>query len=150
MYLIHNVGANNYNELEQRQNDFHLFWLIAPLVQSPHVWKRERAAKKYLYCGLANARSLNSCQDALQHHLTISDLDLLSITETWLNEQNGDDILRDVCPEGYVAIHRPGHVRRGGGVALIHRSTLRVNPLSINVEVASFEHLSVSIKINSV
>jgi hypothetical protein len=106
--------------------------------------------KKYLYCGLANARSLNSCQDALQHHLTISDLDLLSITETWLNEQNGDDILCDVCPEGYVAIHRPRHGRRGGGVALIHRSTLRVNPLSINFELAFFEHLLVSVKINSV
>ncbi|EFX70233.1 hypothetical protein DAPPUDRAFT_112897 [Daphnia pulex] len=112
--------------------------------------KRKRATKKYLYCGLANARLLNSCQDALQHHLTISDLDLLLITETWLNEHNGDDILRDICPEGYVAIHRPRHGRRGGGVALIHRCTLRVNPLSINVEVASFEHLSVSIKINSV
>ncbi len=49
-----------------------------------------------------------------------------------------------------MAIHRPRHGRRGGGVALIHRSTLRVNPLSINVKVASFEHLSVSIKINSV
>ena len=79
----------------------------------------KRTTARFLYFCLANARSLVSNKHLFNNHLTLIGLNLLAITETWLNDDIGDVILRDVCPAGYSAIHRPRTSNRGGGVALL-------------------------------
>ena len=114
------------------------------------VAKRARAAKRFLLAGLVNARSVASKPDVITSLLLSADLDLLFITETWLNAQHGEDILLGVCPEGYASFQVPRIGRRGGGTALIHRETIRVNPMSPVFEATTFEHLSASLFFNSV
>ena len=82
------------------------------------------------------------------YHLTVTGLDLLAITETWLNDDIGDVILRDVCPAGYSAIHCPRASGRGGGIALLFRDSIRVNGLNVEFKPASFEYLPASLSVN--
>jgi hypothetical protein len=112
--------------------------------------KINRAAKKFLYCCLVNARSLVSNKYVISHHLTVTGLDVLAVTETWLNEENGDTILREVCPSGYSAIHCPRSRGRGGGVALFFRDSLRVGILSVDFCPDSFEYPYASVCVNGV
>jgi hypothetical protein len=74
----------------------------------------------------------------------------LAVTETWLNEENGDTILREICPSGYSAIHCPRSRGRGGGVALFFRDSHRVGILSNDFCPDSFEYLYSSLCVNGV
>ncbi len=99
---------------------------------------------------MVNARSLVSNKYVISHHLTVTGLDTLAVTETWLNEENGDTILREVCPSGYFAIHCPRSRGRGGGVALFFRDSLCIGILSVDFCPDSFEYLYTSLCVNGV
>ena len=96
--------------------------------------------------GLINARS------AVKHHSDINDLvstnslDILFITETWLRHDDPPSTMamKFMCPPEYEAnaVHRPSN-KRGGGVAIIHRSTTTVKKLDIVAKASSFEFLCV-------
>jgi hypothetical protein len=62
---------------------------------------------------LISDKHLFNCQ------ITVTGLDLLAITETWLNDDIGD-----VCPAGYSAIHQPWISGRGREVALFFRDLI--------------------------
>jgi hypothetical protein len=70
--------------------------------------------------------------------------------ETLLTPEHADGILANTIPEGYTGIHVPRVGRRGGGIAAIHRSTICVNRLPIVFESLFFEHLSISLTVNTV
>ena len=110
--------------------------------------KIAKARSRFLFCGLANARSLVSNKHLFNYHLTVTGLDLLAITETWLNDDIGDVILRDVCPAGYSAIHCPRASGRGGGIALLFRDSIRVIGHNDDFKPASFEYLPASLSVN--
>jgi hypothetical protein len=110
--------------------------------------KIARARSRFLFCGLANARSLVSNKHLFNYHITVTGLDLLAITETWLNDDIGDVILRDVCPAGYSAIHCPRASGREEGIALLFRDSIRVNGLNVDFKPASFEYLPASLSVN--
>ena len=113
--------------------------------------KRAREVKKFLSFGLVNARSVCCKPDVITHHLLSNRLDILAITETWLTVQHGEDILRGICPDGFVAVHNPRVMTSGGGVALLFRSTIRVGCLfPVNFTASSFEYLATSLTVNSV
>ena len=112
--------------------------------------KRARAAKRFLQAGLINARSVACKPDVITSLLLSADLDFLAITESWLTEQHGDDLLHGLCPDGYASLQAPRIGRRGGGTALIHRSTIRADRVAPVFEATTFEHLSVSLFFNSV
>jgi hypothetical protein len=84
--------------------------------------------------------SLISNKHLFNCHLTVTGLDLLAITQTWLNDYIGDVILRDVCPASYSAIHCPRISGIGGGVALLFRDSIRVSHLNVYFSPASFEY----------
>ncbi len=111
--------------------------------------KRWRVSKKFLPICLLNARSVASKPDDIHHHLLTFDIHVLAITETWLTP-DGDEILANSIPEGYVGIHVPRVGRRGDGIAVIHRSTICVNRLPIVFESAFFEHFAISLIVNTV
>jgi hypothetical protein len=66
-----------------------------------------------------------------------------------LRPDHGDEILANTIPEGYVGIHVPRVGRRGGGIAVIHRSTISVNRLPIVFESPFFEDLAISLTVNT-
>ena len=78
----------------------------------------------------ANARSIVSNKHLLNYHLTVTGLDLLAITENWLNDEIGDVILRDVC--WLFCNPLPRASGRRGGVAQLFRDSIRVNYLPID------------------
>jgi hypothetical protein len=85
----------------------------------------------------------------IAQHLVSFDLDLVAVTESWLTPDSGDEVLRGVCPEGYLSLHRPRLDRRGGGLALIYRSTIRPHIIDIPFIPTAFESLACSFSINS-
>jgi len=113
--------------------------------------KRAKAVKKYLSIGLINSRSLNKKEEIIQQHLLSTNLDVLAVTETWLTAEHGDATLENVCPAGYDAVHLPRD-GRGGGVALIYRSSIRVKSslVTLSPPPTSFELISRSLFLNSV
>ena len=107
-------------------------------------------AKQFHHCSLANARSLLSRSHIVQHHIIENNLDFVAITESWLPVEGADEILRGTCPAGYLGLHVPRTGRRGGGVAVIYRNTVRCRLLSLDFVAQSFEFLAVSLSVNSV
>lgn len=74
--------------------------------------------------GLVNARSLLNKCELISNHLIDARLDLLAVTETWLNSDIGDSTIKAACPDGYTAVQLPRLNRKGGGLALIHKSSI--------------------------
>ncbi|EFX61861.1 hypothetical protein DAPPUDRAFT_68577, partial [Daphnia pulex] len=75
---------------------------------------------------LLNARSIVNKIEALNELVSDARPDILAITETWLTPTNGDHELAACCPSGFSAVHQPRASRRGGGVAVIFKSTISV------------------------
>ena len=54
------------------------------------------------------------------------DFDALVITETWLTGKDSDQkIIGDMTPEGYTFHHGPRTHRKGGGVGILVRDSLK-------------------------
>ena len=71
-----------------------------------------------------------------------NELDMLAITESWLTGDEQDKvILQDLVPRGFSMHQRPRKNRRGGGVAIIYRSSMKVKCIQSPTEYESFEHL---------
>src|SRR5271163_4371232 len=101
-----------------------------------------------LSMGLINAQSI--VNKAAHVHDLIADnhLDLLAVTETWVYEDSPNVHKREAAPNGYSVVHAhrrlagAGGVKKcGGGVALIHRSNIRVTIVPIRPATKSFELL---------
>ena len=72
------------------------------------------------------------------------------MTETWLNAECGNGDLLNVCPAGYSAVHSARLGKRGGGLALIHRDSIRVEVVASGFSCNSFEHMVVLLRFNSI
>jgi hypothetical protein len=101
--------------------------------------------------GLLNARSAKQ-QDSTTdkpaeiHDLIVSmGLHALVVTETWLRDGNTDCIaLGEMTPAGYKLQHQSRTNRRGGGLALIHLSTVKATRLE-DITCPSFEGFTSSL-----
>jgi hypothetical protein len=105
--------------------------------------------KKFLHHALVNARSIQCNMYMIQHHIVGHNLDVVAITESWLLEDSGDEILRELGPVGYSSLHKPRIGKRGLGVAIIFRDTVCVRPLHLDFVALSFEFLAASLTTNS-
>jgi hypothetical protein len=101
-----------------------------------------------LNLGLTNAQSIVNKAALVHDVITENQLDLLAVTETWVYEDSPDVHKREAAPNGYsvVHVHRKlvgaGGVKKcGGGVALIHRSDIRVTLVPTRPVAKSFELL---------
>ena len=100
--------------------------------------KRERELKRFIPLGYVNARPIRNKTARIQQHIESLDLDVLTITETRAKDAlDGDDHLRRACP-GYSFLHTAREKRNGGGVAIIHRSTIGVAGSKAASECSSF------------
>ena len=73
-------------------------------------------------------------------------LDVLTITETWLptNEKN-QVILNELTPEGYKIAHISRESRKGGGVAVVYKSLLKGSNQT-NKTFGTFECIEILLK----
>ena len=105
--------------------------------------------KRCLSVGLINARSVVNKENAVQQRLISDDLDILALTETWITSEHAESSLRAICPDGYDAV-QCNRSTRGGGVAIVYRSSFRIGPPPVSFTSSYFEHITRSFYVNSV
>ncbi|CAJ1050799.1 LOW QUALITY PROTEIN: uncharacterized protein LOC127597372%2C partial [Xyrichtys novacula] len=94
---------------------------------------------------LQNTRSLNNKGHILADFITDNNLDFLYLTETWHNHLDLFPLNQATPPPpGYSYLHQPRLTGRGGGVAVIHKQTLKTAPAP-TLSVHSFENISVKL-----
>ena len=72
-------------------------------------------------------------------------MDLIAITETWLNIGEKDNkIIKDLTPADYKCVHLPRKGRRGGGVGFVYRSSFNV-VVNRRDDMKSFEFMDVDV-----
>lgn len=96
--------------------------------------------QKSLKTALFNTRSLSNKSLLLCEFIIDNKLDFLCLTETW-HKPMDYIALNQTTPPGYSFIDNPHLDRRGGGIAVVHRSDISIRPIPIPV-VSSFEHLA--------
>ena len=86
----------------------------------------------YLRFEFCNARSICNKLRPLSHYLlSRNDLDLLFLTETWLNPMYTDTM---VCPNGYNIMRLDRSSRKGGGVLVLYKSGLQVHRVDVKIQ----------------
>ena len=98
---------------------------------------------------LFNAQSVGSSEKRAEISTFVTDtrIDLLFITETWLNPRGDEAKIAELAPSGYSARSFPRR-SRGGGLAVIFRDTLSTNltfKTKFDFDHSSFELIQVSV-----
>ena len=102
---------------------------------------------------LFNAQSVGSSEKRADISTFVTDtrIDLLFITETWLNPRGDEAKIAELAPSGYSARSFPRR-SRGGGLAVIFRDTLSTNltfKTKFDFDHSSFELIQVSVTLQT-
>ena len=101
-----------------------------------------------------NVRSASSITNSLdkpcllQEFVTDHSIDLLALTETWFQPDTPPNILNSIVPPNYSIIHAPRLHGKGGGIALVFRSFLKVSRIGLPT-FKSFESLCLSLSVSN-
>ena len=79
---------------------------------------------------------------AIQEFITDYNLDILTLSETWLSSDSPPSVLNSLTPSTFSFLHSPRTNGLGGGLALIYRSSLKMSRIPIQT-FSSFESLCV-------
>jgi len=79
---------------------------------------------------------------ALQEFVTDNNLDILTLSESWLSIDTPPSILNSLTPPGFSIIHSPRITGLGGGLALIYRSSIKMSKILLP-NCSSFESLCI-------
>ena len=102
--------------------------------------------------GMLNTRSVVNKAPLLHSLITDNDLSILAITETWVKSDDHPVIINGPAPPGYriTHVHRDNPDQtRGGGLAVIHRDMINVQPGKHEINHSSFELRLVNITLQS-
>jgi exonuclease III len=103
-----------------------------------------------LTVGSLNAQSVRNKTDLIRDIVLEHDIDILSLTETWLTTKDKDDVhIKGLSLPGYEFHHMPRKGNRGyGGVAVLHKANIKV--IKSNVYKAdSFENMQIKFNTGS-
>ena len=92
--------------------------------------------------GMLNTRSVVNKAPLLHSLITDNDLSILAITETWVKPDDPPVIINGPAPPGYriLHVHRDNPDQNlGGGLAVIHRDTINIQPRKHKINHSSFE-----------
>ena len=101
-----------------------------------------------LTIGLLNCQSVRNKCDIIVDYLLDNKFDIMFLTETWLSNNNNDDIITSsICPTGYNFKHSPRTTGRGGGVGILYKSSIKcvLKPRSFNA--SSYENFECYFKV---
>ncbi|KAJ1188596.1 hypothetical protein NDU88_005355 [Pleurodeles waltl] len=107
---------------------------------------QHKATDNHLICNLLNTRSIHKHAIKLWDLLTSSSPEVAFLTETWINSASEPDIAI-TRPEGYKIARRDRSNKPGGGIAIVHKNTIRVSTSSHDT-INSTDHLHFKIHIN--
>ena len=99
----------------------------------------EKDKPKTLKFGVVNARSVCNKVDIISDIIYSEKLDILAICETWITDES-KHILDQIRPSDYTVLHIPRQEKRGGGVGIICKSTLKPGQDN-STTFDSFEHV---------
>ena len=85
---------------------------------------------KPLKCFYLNARSLCNKIPQLHDLLSRSTFDIIFVTETWLTDSLSDALL--LTTSGYSIFRHDRNGKKGGGVAIIYKTTLHLKNIKLN------------------
>ena len=96
---------------------------------------------------LLNTRSIRKNAIFLKGYVVENQIDLLAITETWLdlNNQQTANIINELCPLGFAFMHIPRMNNRGGGVGLLYNKRYKIEKQDVT-SFLSFEHMEVLLR----
>ena len=129
----HNIG-NHHN-------------LLQPMEKSDKTFKNPIK----LNMALVNIQSLKLKLDMLIHHMQVSNMDMVFVTETWTQDGNESEhqyIKANLNTAGYNIFIQSRENWRGGGIAVIYKSHLQVKKLFFN-DYTSFELLTIKLNIST-
>ncbi|KAJ8375898.1 hypothetical protein SKAU_G00064780 [Synaphobranchus kaupii] len=94
---------------------------------------------------LLNTRSLTNKSPVISELILDNNIDFLLLTETW--QQPSDYYaLNQATPTNYCYIAKPRSSGRGGGIAVLHKQSLSVTELDLNLPpMSTFEYLALSL-----
>ena len=98
-----------------------------------------------------NVRSVKNKALSVADMVISRDIDILALTETWLVSAIDDHVIHELVPRGYEfhAVSRSGG-KRGGGVAVLHKSGLKLKKVSPRGHFTHFEHADYHVMIHGV
>ena len=108
-------------------------------------------SRKPASIALINAQSIRNKTLPIKDYVVEHNLDILALTETWLNPDNSDDqIIGDFIPAGYSFLHIPRETR-GGAVGLLFKNEFNAKQSTENRNTIyrSFEFLEISLQSSS-
>lgn len=123
---------------------------LAPLTGVCEVSPCEVKGKLLSLCCL-NARSVNNKSLSVAELLKDNNYDILALTETWAGTNTDQQAWGEIVLPGYEYHQIPRQTgRRGGGVAVVYRSSLSLSIVrsTVNEEFNQFEYLDCMINID--
>ena len=85
---------------------------------------------------------------ALAEFISDHDIEILSLSETWLSSDALPSTLNALTPPNFSIVHQPRLTGKGGGVAFIYRSFLKTSRITLPT-FTSFEALCIQVSISS-
>ena len=104
-----------------------------------------------LNMALVNIQSLKPKLDMLIHHMQVSNIDMVFVTESWTQDGNESEhqyIKAKINTAGYNMLFQSRENQRGGGIAIIYKSHLQVEKLIFN-NYTSLELLTIILNIST-
>ena len=99
---------------------------------------------------LINIQSMKGKINALLHHITLNDIDIRLVTETWIQTDHELQILdANISRLGYKVIDKCRENKPGGGTACIYKGHLDIRMYTKDNTYTSFENLTVKLMIKS-
>jgi exonuclease III len=105
--------------------------------------------EKYLNVRLWNAQSLRNRTITVSDYLIQENVDIMFVTETWLNI-NDSVVIGECTPPSYDFLNFPRGTSDHGGIAFIHKQSMNVQIVNLDYDITTFEYASIVDPINGV
>ena len=92
-----------------------------------------------------NTQSSRNKTLAIADHIIEHNIDVMAICETWLKSKGDTNVIKDMLPNGYSIEHTRRPTGKGGGVAIIYRSSLQLRKETTDT-LRSLEHVACRLK----
>lgn len=98
--------------------------------------------------GLLNVRSMRNKTSKILNIITQNNLDVFATTETWLQQDDADKILKEASPQNFSFYYEVRKGKKGGGVAIQFSPTLQGKHIGFTF-ITTFEYVASLLKLNA-